>query len=52
MQRYADDTFYAFTRGTVFIATTNVGSKGSPQERTITYHPYSNGTKLCNLYVC
>jgi alpha-amylase len=51
IQRYADDTFYAFTRGDVFVATTNVGSNGSAQRRTITYHPYKEGTTLCNLYV-
>jgi hypothetical protein len=51
VQRYADDTFYAFTRGTTFVATTNVGSNGPTVTRTITYHPYADGTKLCNLCV-
>ncbi len=49
VQRYADDTFYAFTRGNTFVALTNVGSNGNTQPRTITYHPYANGVKLCNM---
>mmetsp|Transcript_8082 Transcript_8082/g.25367 ORF Transcript_8082/g.25367 Transcript_8082/m.25367 type:complete len:483 (+) Transcript_8082:2-1450(+) len=49
VQRYADDNFYAFTRGQLFVATTNVGSHGSDVSRPITYHPYAEGTKLCEL---
>jgi len=49
-QRYADDQFYAFTRGNTFVALTNGGSKQGQITRTITYHPYSNGQKLCNLF--
>ncbi len=49
VQRYADDTFYAFTRGTTFVAMTNVGSGGATQQRTITYMDYPDGTRLCNL---
>mmetsp|Transcript_35123 Transcript_35123/g.91150 ORF Transcript_35123/g.91150 Transcript_35123/m.91150 type:complete len:175 (+) Transcript_35123:342-866(+) len=48
-QRYADDQFYAFTRGNVFIALTNTGTGGNVQ-RSITYHPYSEGTKLCSVF--
>jgi len=29
VQRYSDDSFYAFSRGTTFVAMTNVGSSGS-----------------------
>jgi len=50
IQRYADDQFYAFTRGYYFIALTNGGSGQGQIIRTITYHPYSNGQKLCNLF--
>ena len=46
-QRYVDDSFYAFTRGSTFVATTNVGSYGDDVTRTITYHPYTDGTTLC-----
>lgn len=55
VQRYADDSFYAFTRGSgisdassVFVAMTNVGSGGQPVTRPITYQPYADGTVLCN----
>jgi len=51
VQRYSDDNFYAFTRGNaVFVATTNVGSNGPQITRNITYHPFAEGTKLCNLF--
>lgn len=43
VERYVDDQFFAFTRGDVFVATTNVGN-GQSLTRTITYHPYSDGT--------
>lgn len=47
IQRYADDQFYAFTRGQLFFAFTN---QDYDFQRSITYHPYQNGTKLCNIY--
>lgn len=50
VQRYADDSFYAFTRGDVFVALTNVGGRGATVRRTITYHPYADGTTLCNVF--
>jgi len=50
IQRYADENFYAFTRGTTFVAMTNGGSNQDHVQVTITYHPYSNGQKLCNLF--
>lgn len=50
VQRYADDSFYAFTRGDVFVALTNVGSSGAGVSRSITYHPYADGTKLCSIF--
>jgi len=50
VQRYADDNFYAFTRGSSFVAMTNGGSNKDHVLVTITYHPYSNGQKLCNLF--
>jgi len=49
IQRYGpDNEFYAFTRGDSFVALTN--QQKQDIERTITDHPYSNGTKLCNLF--
>jgi alpha-amylase len=51
VQRYADDSFYAFTRGLgTFVALTNVGSGGGDVTRTITYQQWPDGTKLCNLF--
>lgn len=47
VQRYSDSQFYAFTRGTTFFAFTN---QKSNIEKTITYHPYSNGQKICNVF--
>ena len=44
IQRYADEYFYAYTRGNVLIAVSNVKSL----ERTISYLDYNNGDKLCN----
>ena len=45
VQRYADDNFYAFTRGNVLACFTNTYSI----QRTITYHEYSEGDKLCDI---
>ncbi|PRP81159.1 hypothetical protein PROFUN_01993 [Planoprotostelium fungivorum] len=50
VERYVDDHFYAFTRGQVLVATTNVGSGGPKIERHITYHPYREGDRLCNIF--
>jgi len=48
IQRYSDDTFYAFTRGQVFVALTN--DQSNQQVTDITYHPYSNGQVICNIF--
>ena len=45
IQRYADDNFYAFTRGDVLACFTN--SNGI--QRSITYHDFKDGDKLCNI---
>jgi alpha-amylase len=47
VQRYSDDNFYAFTRGNYFFAFTNTQSA---QVRHMTYHPYADGTVLCNIF--
>ena len=44
VQRYADDVFYSFTRGNVLVCVT----RGEACQRTITYHEFSEGDKLCN----
>ena len=43
-QRYANDNFYAFTRGNVLACFTNVQSS----QYSITYHDFKDGDKLCN----
>jgi len=50
IERWQDDNFYAFTRGSTLVITTNVGGSAGDIERTITYHPYTVGTKLCNIF--
>jgi len=46
IQRFSDDSFYAFSRGDhLFVFTNSLGS----QTRTITSHSYSDGTQLCNV---
>lgn len=47
IQRYSDDHVYAFSRGDTFVAFTNSQDE---QTRSITYHPYSDGTILCNIF--
>jgi alpha-amylase len=49
IERYVSNNFYAFSRGNVFIATTNAGSGVYQIQYTITYHPYKDGTILCNV---
>ena len=47
VQRYADDVFYAFTRGdNVLVCVT----RGEACNRSITYHNWADGTKLCNAF--
>nr|CAG4712802.1 unnamed protein product [Naegleria fowleri] len=50
VERYAANNFYAFTRGQIFVATTNVGSNYNQLQYTITYHPYQNGQVLCDVF--
>ena len=45
IQRYADDNFYAFTRGNVLACFTNTNGI----QRSITYHSFNEGDKLCNI---
>ena len=44
VQRYVDDYFYAYTRGNVLIAVSNVMNL----DRVISYHSFNEGDKLCN----
>ena len=45
VQRYSDDNFYAFTRGDVLACFSNADYF----TRTITYHSFKDGDKLCNV---
>ena len=45
VQRYADDNFYAFTRGDILACFTNTNSL----TRDITYHEFNEGDILCNI---
>ena len=46
VQRYADDVFYAFTRGNVLVCLT----RGEGCSRSITYHEFGEGSRLCNAF--
>jgi len=45
VQRYADNNFYAFTRGDILACFTNINSL----ERPITFHEFKEGDRLCNI---
>jgi len=47
IQRYSDDTFYAFSRGEFLVAVTN---SHDSQERQVTYQPFADGTTVCNIF--
>lgn len=47
VERYVDDNFFAFSRGEFLVALTN---SGSSQERTVTYHPFTEGEEVCNIF--
>ena len=55
LERWQDDTFYAFTKGDgTFAAFSNVGTGGQDQTRTVTYLPgvWTAGTVLCDPFDC
>lgn len=54
IERWQDDSLYAFSKGSNLVVTTNVGTGGAPQSRSITYLPSSwvEGTRACNVYAC
>ncbi len=47
VERYVDDSFFAFSRGEFLVALTN---NGSTQQRQVTYSPFANGTVVCNIF--
>ena len=54
VERWQDDSLYAFSRGSNLVIVTNVGINGSPQSRAISDLPndWTNGTTACNAYAC
>jgi len=46
VERYADDTFFAFSRGEFLVALTNSGT----QQRQVTYSPFKDGETVCNIF--
>jgi alpha-amylase len=53
VERFSDNTVYAFSKGTTTLAVfTNVGAAGAPQTRTLKATPWAPGTKLCSLFGC
>lgn len=55
LERWQDDSFYAFTKGDGTLAAfTNVGSGGADQTRAVTYLPaaWPPGTVLCDALDC
>jgi alpha-amylase len=47
VERYVDDTFFAFSKGEFLVALTN---SGSTQSRQVTYSPFANGIIVCNIF--
>ena len=48
VERYVDNEFYAFSRGKFLVSITNKVSGGV--QKFITYHPFSNGEVICNIF--
>ena len=47
VERYVDDNFFSFSRGKFLVALTN---SGSTQQRKVTYHPFTEGETVCNIF--
>ena len=48
VERYVDNQFYSFSRGKMLVSLTNQVS-GNVQ-KFITYHPFSTGEVICNIF--
>ena len=48
VERYVDNIFYSYSRGQFLVCLTNQVS-GTIQ-RFISYHPFSNGQVICNIF--
>ena len=47
IQRYAEQNFYAYSKGEFLVALTNSGNQ---QSFKVTYHPFSEGDTVCNIF--
>ena len=45
-----DDTFLAFTRGSSFVALTNVASSTTTRDLSAAQHPFQAGDTICNVF--
>lgn len=48
VERYADSDIFAFSRGKFLVCITNRVS--SSVSKVISYHPFSNGEVICNIF--
>lgn len=48
IERYADSEVFVFSRGKFLVCTTN--RVYSTVSKTISYHPFSNGEVICNIF--
>lgn len=47
VERYVDESFFAYSRGEFLVALTN---NGGTQTRKVTYHPFTEGETVCNIF--
>lgn len=47
VQRYADYSFYSYSRGQFLVCLTN---KSDTVSKVLTYHPFSQGQVICNIF--
>lgn len=47
VERYVDESFFAYSRGKFLVALTNSTNK---QNRQVTYHPFDDGEVVCNIF--
>lgn len=48
VERYADSEIFAYSRGKFLVLTTN--KLNYSVSKTISYHPFTNGETICNIF--
>ena len=48
IERFVSDQFYAFSRGNIYVAVTNVANQNGQFKAT--YHPFVDGSEICNIF--